>query len=236
MGITEQVELKAYENDVLHALAKSGGLPGTAAKAEVTESSAAPSRTPANGISTSGTLQGSRPAGRNRRDQSEDRADSRSGSAPGEAMPKITRDDILLDNGDIMYIESREQEVFYTGGLLRGGQFPVPRDYDVDVLGAVAMAGGSIAAVAGGYGGGPGGSGKRRRPSPAHPPHRAADGRGPAGRHQGRSEARDDRPFGANLVQPNDFVLLEYTPMEVVLNVMLNNINMNLSLNSLFGQ
>ena len=35
MGITQQVELKAYENDVLHALAKSGGLPGTAAKAEV---------------------------------------------------------------------------------------------------------------------------------------------------------------------------------------------------------
>ena len=40
-----------------------------------------------------------------------------------------------------MLIEGREREVFYTGGLLPGGEWPLPRDYDLDVLGAIAMAG-----------------------------------------------------------------------------------------------
>jgi hypothetical protein len=34
--------------------------------------------------------------------------------------------------------------VFYTGGLLPGGEWPLPRDYDVDVLGALAIAGAGI--------------------------------------------------------------------------------------------
>jgi len=41
--------------------------------------------------------------------------------AEGE-MPNISEDDITLEDGDIVFIESRETEVFYTGGLLGGGQ------------------------------------------------------------------------------------------------------------------
>jgi len=72
---------------------------------------------------------------------------------PGE-VPQITDADVELHDGDIIYIESRETEVFYTGGLLPGGEFPLPRDYDLDVLGAMALAGtGAYGQIQGGGGG-----------------------------------------------------------------------------------
>ncbi len=55
--------------------------------------------------------------------------------------PSFRPEDIILEEGDVVYIESRDAEVFYTGGLLPGGEFPIPRDYDLDVLGAMALAG-----------------------------------------------------------------------------------------------
>lgn len=48
--------------------------------------------------------------------------------------------DIILEDGDIVFIESRNEEVFYTGGLLGGGQFNLPRDHDLDILEAIAIA------------------------------------------------------------------------------------------------
>ncbi len=59
--------------------------------------------------------------------------------APGEQV-QFTERDILLEDGDIVFIESRDTEIFYTGGLLGGGQYTLPRDYDLDVLGAIAIA------------------------------------------------------------------------------------------------
>lgn len=59
--------------------------------------------------------------------------------APGE-RPSFTRKDVVLRDGDIVFIESRDTEIFYTGGLLGGGQYTLPRDYDLDVLGAVSIA------------------------------------------------------------------------------------------------
>jgi len=58
---------------------------------------------------------------------------------PGE-VADITESDIILYDGDIVFIEARDTEVFYTGGLLGGGQYSLPRDYDLDVLGAIAIA------------------------------------------------------------------------------------------------
>ncbi len=58
---------------------------------------------------------------------------------PGERTD-ITESDIILEDGDIVFIESRDTEVFYTGGLLGGGQYTLPRDYDLDVLAAIAIA------------------------------------------------------------------------------------------------
>lgn len=57
---------------------------------------------------------------------------------PGEPAA-FCEQDILLEDGDVIYIESRSKEFFYTGGLLGGGQFTLPRDYDLDVLGAIAL-------------------------------------------------------------------------------------------------
>lgn len=58
--------------------------------------------------------------------------------APGE-IPQITEESITLQDGDIIFIESRETEVFYTSGLLGGGQYTLPRDYDLGVLEAIAI-------------------------------------------------------------------------------------------------
>ena len=59
--------------------------------------------------------------------------------SPGEQI-EFTERDIILEDGDIVFIESRDTEIFYTGGLLGGGQYTLPRDYDLDVLGAIAIA------------------------------------------------------------------------------------------------
>lgn len=74
---------------------------------------------------------------------------------PGE-QPHITEDLITLHDGDIVFIDSRETEVFYTAGLLGGGQYTLPRDYDLGVLEAVSIAEGRTT------GGGGGGNGLNR--------------------------------------------------------------------------
>ena len=59
--------------------------------------------------------------------------------SPGE-VPTFTEQDIILQDGDIVFIESRDTEVFYTGGLLGGGQYELPRDYDLRLLEAISIA------------------------------------------------------------------------------------------------
>jgi protein involved in polysaccharide export with SLBB domain len=111
-GVT--LELPAYENDVLNALTRSGGLPGTDAKNEVVvqrklrKGDAAPRvvRIPLRLRS-------------------------------GEPVP-FRPEDVVLQSGDTVFVESRDSEVFYTAGLLGSGQYPLPRDYDLNVLQAIA--------------------------------------------------------------------------------------------------
>jgi len=68
---------------------------------------------------------------------------------PGE-QPNITEELITLYDGDIVFIDSRETEVFYTAGLLGGGQYTLPRDYDLGVLEAVSIAEGRTTGSGGG--------------------------------------------------------------------------------------
>jgi protein involved in polysaccharide export with SLBB domain len=135
------LELPAYENDVLNALTRSGGLPGLDARNEV--------------IIFRGT-------GRGAADQLAalemlqqcPGQDPWAGSGlpvlriplrlpPGTPIP-FTPDEIILRTGDIVFVPSRDAEVFYTGGLLTSGQYPVPRDYDLDVVQAIALVRGSL--------------------------------------------------------------------------------------------
>lgn len=58
---------------------------------------------------------------------------------PGEHVD-INPEDVILYEGDIVFIESRDSEVFFTGGLLGGGQYTLPRDFDLDILRAISIA------------------------------------------------------------------------------------------------
>ena len=53
--------------------------------------------------------------------------------------------DVLLQDGDIVLLEPRPTEVFYTGGILPRTMVDLPRDRDLDVLQAVAMVEGPLA-------------------------------------------------------------------------------------------
>ncbi len=52
--------------------------------------------------------------------------------------------DITLDDGDTVYIEARDTEVYYTAGLLGAAQIPLPRDYDLRVIEAITQVRGPL--------------------------------------------------------------------------------------------
>lgn len=141
---------------------------------------------------------------------------------PGQ-IPNIETNDIVLDDGDILQIESRETELFYTGGMLRGGQFPLPRDYDLDVLGALALAGQGIASTSsrGGGGGGGGGGGMMQGLGGTSPTQLYIIRKLPCGR---TFNIAVDLQMAMNdskqniLVQPGDTLILRYKPHEELAN------------------
>lgn len=142
------VQLDAFENDILHALSETGGLPGIGAKNEikVLRSKAADKAARMAFVQQyqQMLMQFNDPCGcppPMPEDPTVLRIPLR---LPPGVLPNIRPDDVLLQEGDVVLIESRENEFFYTGGLLPGGQWPIPRDYDLDVLGAMAIAGGGV--------------------------------------------------------------------------------------------
>ncbi len=58
---------------------------------------------------------------------------------PGEQRT-FQPEDIILHDGDIVLVENRVTEFFYTAGLLGGGQLALPRDYDIGIMDAIALA------------------------------------------------------------------------------------------------
>ena len=152
------IKLDAYKNDVLHALMASGGLPGVNAKNEVKILRASKADQKKRDEFVQAFYQqyynnpdpcGCPPPLPD--DPSLLRIPMR---LPPGVIPAFRTEDILLEEGDVVYIESREAEVFYTGGLLPGGEFLIPRDYDLDVLGAMGLAGQGVGSRTGGSGGG----------------------------------------------------------------------------------
>lgn len=219
------VKLKAYQNDVLNALIESGGLPGVNAKNEVK------------------VLRASR-ADQRRRDEfvqqfyqqyycnpdpcgcppplPEDPAILKIPMRlPPGVIPSLRSEDVILEDGDIVYIESREAEVFYTGGLLPGGEFKIPRDYDLDVVAAMALTGGGISSPQQGGGGG-GGVGGLGRLFGGVPPGmlyvlRKTPCNGQITIEIDLAKANVD-PRERILVQPGDILILRYKPSEEILN------------------
>jgi protein involved in polysaccharide export with SLBB domain len=138
-GTGYTVDLPAYENDVLNALARTGGLSGLDAENEVTiergyfEDTAKPealikeiNRLPP-GIKPSSVAS---LGGKRIRIPLRMRPDE---------PPPFRPEDVVLQTGDILFIEARDTELFYTGGLLPARQMVLPRDYDLDVVQAIAL-------------------------------------------------------------------------------------------------
>jgi protein involved in polysaccharide export with SLBB domain len=167
-GSADLVDLPVYESDVLHALAASGGLPGVDANNEVwvlrkrTLEVGATNQIQqdvANGTSPQTVIE-NLPA-----HLEAIRIPLK--LCPGEPIP-FAPEDVVLEEGDIVYIEPRRDDYFYTGGLLPGGRVAMPRDEDLDVLEAVALAQGStggFGGIAGTFSLGNGGTGNILQPS-----------------------------------------------------------------------
>lgn len=155
------LQLPAYRNDLLNALTETGGLPGVNAKSDVKilrSDKVDPRRRDEVlrefylqfGTSNVGGALPELPD-----DANVVKIPLR--LKPGQ-FPKFNEQDIILKEGDVVLVESRETEVYYTSGLLRPGEFLLPRDKDTDVLNAIAIAGGGIGAFQqsgqGGFAGG----------------------------------------------------------------------------------
>jgi len=149
------VKLKAYENDVLHALAATGGMPGYSAKNELKILRSSQLDLQKRDAFVKAFYQLPVEPCVCRPPLPDDPAIVKIPlRLPPGQIPTFRPRDIVLNEGDIVLIEGREREVFYTGGLMRGGEWPLPRDYDLDVLGALAIAGTGIGGPVGQAGGG----------------------------------------------------------------------------------
>ena len=199
------LDLPAYENDVLNALAKTGGFPGTDAANEIIIEKALPPGAAKDNPSADGSI----PVARIVRIPLRIRR--------GETPP-ILPEDIVLDDGDTVLIEGRDQEVFFTGGILPPGQYPLPRDMDLDIIEAIVRVGGVLNSggsnslnvggqtVAQGLG----------SPSPclATVLRRTPGGGQVAIRVDLNRALRD--PTERILIQPKDFILLQERPQDAV--------------------
>jgi protein involved in polysaccharide export with SLBB domain len=142
-GTGHVVDLPAYENDVLHALAETGGLPGLDAYDEV--------------VIHRGCFQGEddRPLLLGQITAQVPGKSPLLATGPGETVriplrmkpgdnPPFRVEDVILHTGDVVFLEARDPDVFYTGGLLPPGEFVLPRDRDLDVVQAITQVRGSL--------------------------------------------------------------------------------------------
>jgi protein involved in polysaccharide export with SLBB domain len=137
-GTGNLIDLPAYENDVLHALALTGGLPGVDAYNEIIIQRAGfPDEREREAMlkQLEQTPAGALPMRAFGADGEVVRIPLR--MPPGSRLP-IRAEDIILRTGDVVLVEARDDRWYYAGGLLPPGKYELPRDRDLDVLQAVA--------------------------------------------------------------------------------------------------
>jgi hypothetical protein len=226
-GSAETLELPIYENDLIHALARTGGLPGLDGGDEVWLFRAA---NEAQSLAVSERFR----LGESAEMVAEEcGCQSRIKRIPlkvaPETLPDFTPSDVLLGEGDVVYVRRRDQDYFLTGGLLPGAKIPLPKDHDVDVLEAIAIVNGHVdgpTQTTNNFVNGPGN---------IIPPSRVL-----VVRRWGRDQqikievdirrALDD-PQERILVQPGDLLILKYSPCETFLNAGMNLVNFSYILN-----
>lgn len=212
------LNMPAYQNDVLNALNQTGGLPGLNARDEIR-------------VSRGDRLEIAKRDQQlnefyrtNAKDQfpygiipavpdESNMITIPTRINPGE-IPDLAPEDIILRDGDIVYIDNRESEVYFTGGLLGGAERPIPRDYDLDVLQAVSKAGTRIGT--GQVTGLVGGAGQNVPPTELIVLRNIPGGRQLAIRID-MNEAIND-PSQRILVKAGDTLLLRFKPQEELLN------------------
>lgn len=229
-GTGQVLNLPAYENDVLHALSETGGMPGLDAKNEILIYRGMFSE----GVNYDHILNNAC------LDQCDCEDECFCDESPLPDPPNVTRvplryhpnnppnfsqEDILLNDNDIIIIRSRDNETFFTAGLLGGGEHLLPRDKDLDIIGAIAMAGGplgnngtGIGAISGTRGGGTGNN------QACQPSEVILIRELPCGNQisikidlNKALTSRSDRV----LIQPNDVVMLRYTLTEEIGNLVI---------------
>lgn len=125
-GAGTTVFLDEGRNDVLNALNLAGGPPGLDAKNDI--------------ILQRGTFDPANPKKNITR-------------IPLRMFPddqlKLSEADITLKDGDIVLVEATSTEFYSTGGVITSRQWPLPRDYDLNILQALAIASAPI--VNGGF-------------------------------------------------------------------------------------
>ena len=129
-GRAQVVDLPAFQNDVLHALTHSGGLPGKDAENAVWVLRAGEGGDAAPALAT---LQQMDDPARLLNEENTPGLGHRATKIPlrllpGEPAP-FRLEDVVLNDGDTIFVPARD-EVFYVGGLLAGGQYPYPPRQD----------------------------------------------------------------------------------------------------------
>lgn len=229
-GSGEVIDLPIYENDVLHALAATGGLPGTDAAREVwvfkrrglTDPHAV--RCDELRVQTASYHQIN--------ECPEQVVRIPLTGQPGQPAP-FSMSDIVLDEGDVVFLP-RRNEYFYTGGLIGGSKIPLPRDEDLDIIGAIALARGSVDGPLGqsGMALAQGSPGHMIRPSLATVIRTTPDGRQFSIRVD--LKAAMENPRERILIQPDDVIKLEFRCHEAIGNGLMNWLNLNLSAGTTF--
>ena len=150
-GTAFEVDLLAFENDVLHALTRTGGLPGLdACNAVVIYRNCF--RDP-NGraalLPNLGAIRaGSDPAKALGLGTRVTRIPLR--SPAGHPLP-LSPEDVILGSGDVVFLEACDDQLYFTGGLMPSASHVLPRDHDLDVIEAVSLARGPL--INGAFGG-----------------------------------------------------------------------------------
>jgi protein involved in polysaccharide export with SLBB domain len=216
IGNGQVVDLAVYQNDVLHALAASGGLPGIDSAQECF-------------VIRRQNPKLFRP--RQVATDPEQTAPITSPTIAELARTEATRiplalfrgetvnfgpDDVILNDGDVLYIPKRE-EYYYTAGLLPGRRVPLPRDHDVDILQAITLATGNFGTPTNITGAG---IGNHITPSLAVVVRKQPDGTQQLIKVDLHKALLD--PCERVVIRPDDLVLLQYRPSEAALNMVMN--------------
>lgn len=152
----------------------------------------------------------------------------------GGEMP-FEPQDVVLGDGDVVFLPRRDGDAFMTGGMLPTGRFPLPRDRDMDILEAIAVSTGPNFGPAAGV----------------RAPNYAGGGKGilpPTDVFIIRRTAKNtqfkiyvdlkkclDDPTHRVVIRRGDLIIMKFKPHEMAGNLALNLFNLNFTLSRVFG-